>query len=208
MARLAGLILDYGNVLSRPQDQAWFTHAAARLGAGVPAFHAAYWRYRHDYDAGLPVAVYWRAVLAASRPGGDRALCARDLAWLVDQDLASWGVYHDEVWALAAAFRRAGGRTAFLSNSGPEMMARVRADRPLETLFDAVVVSCEVGLTKPDPAIYRLCLERLELPAAQVLFVDDRADNLAGAATVGLRTLHFESAGALDRLRALVAPAV
>jgi FMN phosphatase YigB (HAD superfamily) len=40
-----------------------------------------------------------------------------------------------------------------------------------------------------------------------VLFVDDRADNLAGAATVGLGTLHFEGPGALDRLRALVAPA-
>jgi putative hydrolase of the HAD superfamily len=86
-------------------------------------------------------------------------------------------------------------------------MARVRADRPLEALFDAVVVSCEFGLAKSDPAIYRLCLERLALPAAEVLFVDDQADNLAGAATVGLRTLHFEGPGALDRLRALVAPA-
>lgn len=207
MARPVGLILDYGNVLSRPQDQAWFARAAARLGAAAPAFHAAYWRYRHDYDAGLPVARYWRAVLAASRPDGDGALSAGDLAWVVAQDLASWGVYHDEVWALAADFRRAGGRTAFLSNSGPEMMARVRAERPLESLFDAVIISCEVGLAKPDPAIYRLSLEQLGLPASEVLFVDDRVDNLAGAAAVGLRTLHFEGPGALARLRALVGPA-
>jgi len=207
MARPVGLILDYGNVLSRPQDQAWLAHAATRLGAGGPAFHAAYWRYRPDYDAGLPVARYWRAVLAASRPDGDSALSAGDLAWVVDRDLASWGVYHDEVWALAADFRRAGGRTALLSNSGPEMMARVRAERPLEALFDAVVISCEVGMVKPDPAIYRLCLERIGLPASEVLFVDDRADNLAAASVAGLRTLHFEGPDAFDRLRALIGPA-
>ena len=47
-----------------------------------------------------------------------------------------------EVWALAARFRAKGGRTAFLSNSGPEVMARVRADHPLEACFDAVVISC------------------------------------------------------------------
>ena len=84
-------------------------------------------------------------------------------------------------------------------------MARVRADHPLETCFDAVVISCEVGLSKPDPRIFRLCLERLGLPAPDVLFVDDRADNVEGAAAVGLRTLQFEGPDALARLQALVA---
>lgn len=203
MPRPAGLILDYGNVLSRPQDERWFEPAAARIGAaGAEIFRAAYWRYRHDYDAGLPAREYWHRVLAASRPGGDGTLGATDLAWLIDCDSASWGVYHDEVWALATDFRAAGGRTAFLSNSGTEVMARVRADRPLERLFDAVVISCEVGLSKPDPRIYRLCLDRLGLDAADTLFVDDRADNIAGAAGVGLETLHFEGPGALARLQA------
>ena len=111
----------------------------------------------------------------------------------------------DDLDALAAAFRRTGGRTGVLSNSGPEMMARVRARRPLEALFDAVIISCEVGLSKPDPRIYQLSLDRLGLPAPEALFVDDRADNIEGAARVGLRTLRFEGLDALARLRALVA---
>ncbi|MGH7317723.1 MAG: HAD-IA family hydrolase, partial [Candidatus Rokuibacteriota bacterium] len=127
-----------------------------------------------------------------------------DLAWLIASDVASWSVYHDEVWALTAEFRAAGGRTAFLSNSGPEVMARVRADHPLEARFDAVVISCEVGLAKPDPRIFRLCLERLALPAATALFVDDRADNVEAAARLGLQTFQFEGPDALERLRALV----
>jgi hypothetical protein len=88
-------------------------------------------------------------VLAASRPGAG-ALDAADLAWLSEADIASWSVYRDEVWALAAEFRAAGGRTACLSNSGPAVMARVREHWPLEARFDAVVISCAVGLSKPD----------------------------------------------------------
>jgi putative hydrolase of the HAD superfamily len=188
MPRPDGLILDYGNVLTRAQDQTWMDGAARRLGADATAFRAAYWQHRHDYDADLSAAAYWGRVLAVSRPGAD-ALDPVDLAWLVEADIASWSVYHDEVWTLAAEFRRSGGRTAFLSNSGPEVMARVRGDRALEVRFDAVVISCEVGLSKPDPRIYQLCLDRLGLAARETLFVDDRADNVEGAARVGLRTV-------------------
>jgi putative hydrolase of the HAD superfamily len=198
MARPAGLILDYGNVLSRAQDQTWMDAAARRLGADVAVFRAAYWQHRHAYDADLSAAAYWRRVAAAARPA--TALDPGDLAWLIASDVASWSVYHDEVWALAARFRAAGGRTALLSNSGPEVMARVRADHPLEARFDAVVISCEVGLAKPDPRIFRLCLERLGLSAGAALFVDDRADNVEAAARVGLQTLQFEGPDALEQL--------
>lgn len=201
MARPAGLILDYGNVLSRTQDPTWMDAAARQLGADVTAFRAAYWQHRQAYDDGLPAAAYWQRVVAAGRAD---VLAPSDLAWLIASDVASWSVYHDEVWALAARFRAAGGRTAFLSNSGPEVMARVRADHPLEARFDAVVISCEVGLAKPDPRIFRLCLERLGLSADTALFVDDRADNVEAAAGVGLQTLQFDGPDALERLRTLL----
>ncbi len=204
MARPAGLILDYGNVLSRRQDESWFAPAARRVGASLAALQDAYWRHRDAYDAGLAVADYWRRVLAESRPGHDGSVPDGDLAWLIASDVESWAHYHEEVWRLAEAFRASGGRAAFLSNSGPEVMARVRADHPLETRFDAVVISCEVGVSKPDPRIYRLCLERMGLWAPETLFVDDRADNIEGAARIGLRTLQFDGADSLDRLRALI----
>src|SRR5262245_28361649 len=204
MTRPAGLILDYGRVLSRPQEQGWFAAAAQRIGATTETLRAAYWQHRPEYDAGLPVGEYWRRVLAAARPGSDGPTDATDLAWLIERDVMSWVAYDDDVWALAAEFRARGGRTALLSNSGPEVMARVRAERRIEQVFDAVVISCEVGLSKPDPRIYRLCLDRLGLEPPDVLFVDDRPDNIDGAARIGLRTLQFDGPGALARLRALV----
>ena len=199
MPRPDGLILDFGNVLTHPQDESWMADAARRLGADPLAFRDAYWRHRHAYDADLSALAYWRRVLADARADGP---ALDDPSWLIAADVASWTVYHEAVWALAARFRAAGGRTALLSNSGPEVMARVRADRALEARFDAVLISCEVGLTKPGAAIFRLCLDRLGLAAGSTLFVDDRADNIEGAVRVGLRTLHFDGPGSLDRLRA------
>src|SRR5947207_13963166 len=76
-----------------------------------------------------------------------------------------------------------------LSNGVPEIIGRVRAERRLQDWFDVVVVSCEVGSCKPDPSIYQLCLDRLGEPAAQTLVVDDRAENLEAAESVGRQTL-------------------
>ena len=80
------------------------------------------------------------------------------------------------------AARRAGVRTAMLSNSWGED----RYDRALlAELFDAWVISGEVGLRKPDPAIYELAAERLGLPPAACVFVDDLPGNLKPARALG-----------------------
>ena len=63
--------------------------------------------------------------------------------------------------------------------------------------FRDIVVSGEEQLTKPDPAIYHLALDRFGLPAADAVFIDDRADNVAGANGVGMTGLQFVDAPTL-----------
>jgi putative hydrolase of the HAD superfamily len=164
-------------------------------------FHAAYWRHRLPYDLGLPVAEYWERVLA-SLPS-NRAEIA--LANLIESDVASWTGFREPLWELAREFRARGGRTALLSNSGPEMIAGVRARRPLEAWFDAVIASHEVGVAKPDPRIYEICLQRLGVAGPDALFVDDRLENLEGAARLGVRTAHFTGDPVLHKVRELTA---
>jgi putative hydrolase of the HAD superfamily len=195
-----GLILDFGGVLTWPQRAEWLEAMAQKLGVAAAAMHAAYAEHRRPYDAGLPARDYWARVLDTL----GRSALAAAIPELIELDIASWTEYRDEVWSLARAFRDRGGRTAFLSNGVPETMARIRADRPLETWFYTVVVSYEVGLSKPDPAIYRLCLSRMGLSAAEALFVDDRAENVEAAARLGIRTLQFAGDDALPRLGELV----
>jgi putative hydrolase of the HAD superfamily len=83
-------------------------------------------------------------------------------------------------------------------------MSRVRAERTLESWFDVVIVSCEVGMCKPAPAIYRTCIERLDVPAETALFVDDRVENLHGAESVGLQTFHFTGDSSIGDLRGIL----
>lgn len=191
------LILDFGEVLvtAQPPDSVKRLAAIARLP--VDDFVSRYWRHRDAYDGGLPVAEYWQRVLE-----GTAGSTSGQFGELIEADSASWTHYRDEVWDIAASFKARGGRTAMLSNGVPEIIARVRAERPLDGYFDVVVVSCEVGCAKPDPTIYRLCLDRLGVSAAAALFVDDRLINLHAAVQAGLRTLHFtgdESVAALQR---------
>ena len=70
---------------------------------------------------------------------------------------------------------------------------------PSTRWFDVVVVSYEVGLAKPDPRIFELCLSRLGAQAGEALFVDDRAENVAAAERLGLRTLLFTGDDATRR---------
>ena len=94
-----------------------------------------------------------------------------------------------EMLEAATAARRSGRRTAILSNNIRDWQWRdlVGAD----DLVDVVVDSCEVGLRKPDEAVYRLTMERLGVDdPSRCVFLDDFAWNLAPAQRLGMRTLH------------------
>ncbi len=60
-------------------------------------------------------------------------------------------------------------------------------------LFDAIVLSGEVGVMKPDPCIYQIALERLEVKAEQAAFIDDFQHNIDGAQAVGMHGIHFRN---------------
>ena len=100
--------------------------------------------------------------------------------------------------------RAAGASTALLSNSWGDATDYARSQ--LRELFDTWVISSEVGLRKPDPAIYELAAERLGVAPATCVFVDDLPGNLKPARALGMATvLHRgDAAATLAELRALL----
>ena len=75
-------------------------------------------------------------------------------------------------------------------------------DRAPTDLFDATVISGEVGLHKPQPEIYLLACERLEVEPAAAVFVDDLRENCAGAEAVGMTAvLHRDTAETIAEAR-------
>jgi epoxide hydrolase-like predicted phosphatase len=100
-----------------------------------------------------------------------------------------------------SAVRSSGVRTGLISNSwGTGIYERA----PM-AIFDATVISGDVGLHKPDPAIYELGAERIGVSPASCLFVDDLRENVAGAEAVGMTALlHREPAETIAELERLL----
>lgn len=69
----------------------------------------------------------------------------------------------------------------------------------LRTYFKVALSSCYLGLRKPEPAIYKCALDILGRPAERVLFIDDRAENAAGAQAAGIKAVQFVGADQLRR---------
>lgn len=92
----------------------------------------------------------------------------------------------------AAARVRARMPTALLTNNIPDWRRDWRSLIDVERLFDVVVDSCEVGMRKPEPAIYELTRERLGLPHESIFFLDDLGVNLKSARTLGWQTLRYD----------------
>jgi 2-haloacid dehalogenase len=88
----------------------------------------------------------------------------------------------------------AGVRLLALTNWSAETFPHARAMFAFLALFEDVVVSGEERLAKPDPAVFRLVLDRYRLDPARTLFVDDSPRNVAAAAAVGLVALQFHDA--------------
>jgi epoxide hydrolase-like predicted phosphatase len=120
---------------------------------------------------------------------------------LVDRLFA--GMEPDEPMIDAVRRARAAGlRTGLVSNS----WGRGRYDRDsFPSLFDAVVISGEVGLHKPQPQIFALAAERVELEPSRCVFVDDLRENCEGAEAAGMTAvLHRATDDTLARLEQLL----
>lgn len=195
---LRGLLVDYGGVLTnsipdvmsgwletREVDPARFAELVRRwLGEDAPPNPV------HDLETGkLDAAEFERQLVAElrDRPGPD----AERTVGLLTRMFAGMRAEPDMHLVVRTA-RAAGLRTGLLSNSWG--LEYDRAGWP--ELFDAVVISGEVGLRKPDPAIYALAADRLGLPAEQIVFVDDLPANVRAAVAagmVGVRHVDVES---------------
>jgi putative hydrolase of the HAD superfamily len=172
-----------------------FRHYSAVPGPGDPPHP---W---HRVETGeLPVAEFLDQAKAEVR-----AELGPDVA-LPDIGPDDLNVYLDvpALWptvALVRELRAEGYRTAICTNNVREW-AGWRASLPLD-LFDVVVDSSEVGLRKPDPAIYRLTCELLGVEPAAAVFCDDHPDNVAAAEAAGLTGVHISEdlVGSLEALR-------
>jgi len=121
--------------------------------------------------------------------------------------MAKGGGAREAVVAATRRLRARGLRTALVTNNAREFSAGWRSLIPIAELFDAVIDSSEVGVRKPDPAIFALALRELGgIAPEHAVFLDDFPGNVAAARRLGMHGVLVEAdpAGALAELERLV----
>lgn len=144
-------------------------------------------------DGGKPFAE-GVAELQAEHPEWSEAIAIYHTRWIE--------MMNGEIEGMASVIRRlkmAGYGVYGLTNWSAETFPMIRDTYPVFQEFDGIVVSGEEHLLKPDAAIYKCLLERYDLQAEESLFIDDNADNVAGARNVGMKAIRFTSAVELER---------
>jgi epoxide hydrolase-like predicted phosphatase len=183
---IRGLIFDYGGVI---WDMRWDAALALEQEYGIPERQILHTLYGGDA---------WREV---ERGRGDREAWRRD-AHAALEELAGrplpplhdhWRDQQHYITPNLDLIRRLRPpyRTSILSNADSTLTQRLQLAPDVWTLFDDVLCSADVGMAKPEPAIYALAAQRLGLPPAECVFIDDLPRNIDAAQEVGMAAVLF-----------------
>lgn len=185
---MQGLIVDWGGVLTMPVQTA-IGHWLQASGVDHDHYGEVVRRWVqpmpgqsspvHRLERGeMTVEDFEQLLCAALAQEGSNV----EASGLVGAMFAGLATYEDAMTGLVTRARGAGIRTALLSNSWGNEYDR----SDWHQMFDTVVISGEVGMRKPEPAIFQLVVDRLGLPAAECVLIDDMAHNIAAAEQAGL----------------------
>jgi putative hydrolase of the HAD superfamily len=197
MTKISAVLFDYGMVLSGPPDPTAREEMRRILNVDEEQFRTIYWKHRDDYDRGtLNSVAYWELVARDLH----RSLDARQLSALIGADSALWTRPNQPMIEWAAALQRAGIKTGILSNMGDAMEAGIVARFPWLAEFHHKTFSHRLGMAKPDAAIYRHAAEGLGVPPEEILFLDDREENVAAARAAGMKALQYSTQEAFEQM--------
>ena len=183
-----GVVFDFGGVIAYPPGEAWEAYRiAAELGLAREAFDAGFRRYRSLWDGDMIDGVeMYRRIFA------DNGLSASDtdLKRLLDADCEGWvRRFNPVTLELMRTFKAQGRKVGILTNMPTVFRDGWFLPRATDyvALADALVISGEHHICKPDPEIYRLTERMLGLQPAELVFFDDNAANVEGAIRCGWR---------------------
>jgi putative hydrolase of the HAD superfamily len=188
------VLIDIGGVLVPDYLPAAAAEWGARLGISQESFLAAVFGGSDGQVliGRVSESSWWDTV------GGRLSLTAGELAGL-RRDLAAREVWDGELVTLLRRLRGR-ARTAIVSNSWPQLRARMAAAGLLD-IVDEIVLSAEAGWAKPDARIYAAALRRLSAAPGDALFVDDTPGHVAAAEALGLAGhVHRNTAGTIARI--------
>lgn len=197
MTPVKAVLFDYGMVLTGPPDPSAWARMRSITGLSEDRFHQGYWAHRHAYDRGdLNAESFWNKAVS----GETSVLLTPDqLAGLIVADVDYWSTLNPPMLAWLQRLQQSGIPTGILSNMPDSMEVGLRARHAWIESFQHHTWSHAVNLAKPEPAIYLHAAQGLQTPAENILFIDDKQENIDAALAAGMQAVQYTNHEAFER---------
>lgn len=201
MHRIKAVIWDMGGVLLREEDASPRLKLAEQYSIDMEKLYQLVFNSRSAKLAGVGAISeeeHWLKVASELGLPTNSLTDFRNTFWSGDRVDAALIEF---IQSLRPAYK-----TALLSNAWTGTRKALEEYYNCLGVFDAVVISAEVRLAKPDPAIYTLMLDQLQIAPQEAIFMDDLIENIQVACELGIHGIQFkDTAQALADVRALLA---
>lgn len=202
--QVRGIVFDFGGVMTATIMPERVHDCVEELGLSWPLLVAGFEKYRRLYDGGFMTLEELYAKIWAD---GGVTITPEVQARLLEADTASWLYRNERTRDWMANLKARGYRIGILTNMAPGFADLFRKNfADFIATADAVVISGEERLYKPQREIYELLERRIGLKGEELVFVDDSPANCAGAEAVGWQTVRFAgndaAAAELERILA------
>ena len=183
---IRAIFFDFGGVLIRMVDDRPRHELAKQLGVPSSRLDDLVFNSETAHKALLgqiPVSIHWEAVRQALgiAPGGMPGFLEK--YWSAD----------DLNWELLEYIRtlRPAYQVGLLSNAWDDLRQTLHERWNIDGLFNAMIISAEEKMAKPDPRIFQLAVDRMLVPPENAIFIDDVVENVASARAIGLVAIQY-----------------
>ena len=193
------VFFDLGGVVIRTEYQAPREHLAERLNTTYEDLNRIVFESDTSRRASigeLTTEAHWEAVTRkVGRPASE--------AGIIRQEFFAGDIVDIELLDFIRSLRPR-RKTGVISNAWPDLRQYLTEKKAVDA-FDALVISAEVGIMKPEPKIYQMALEKLGVTAPEAAFVDDTPVNVDAARALGMQGVLFrEPRRALSDLKEIL----
>lgn len=192
MSQIKAVYFDLGGVILRTEDKAPRTELAARLGLPYERLASAVFEGGGDGSARratlgqISEDEHWRNIIRALGLPESELPQIRNAFFAGDR--VDWGVVD-----FLRRLRRTAHKTGLISNAWSGLRAWIEQER-FDDAFDAMIISAELGQSKPGPEIFRYALGQLGVAPEEAVFVDDVIENVDASRTLGIHGIQFRTA--------------
>ena len=197
--KITGVVFDFGGVMTTSTMPERVRAYIRDFGIDWAHLEAGYAKYRHLLDGGFITLdqmydIIWADAGVVLSPEIQEGILREDFASFLE------GYRNLKTLAWMKALKAAGYRIGILTNMPPAFAPRFRAVfADFAALADAIVISGEELMFKPQRRIYDLLRERIGLPAEELCFIDDVESNCEGARRAGWHAVQFEGNAQVER---------